>query len=48
MSPTASGRPMVSKLPSLSRVGQPVDLLVTLSRPDDLVQAQVFGKEGFF
>uniref|UniRef100_A0A1I8AY61 Calponin-homology (CH) domain-containing protein n=1 Tax=Meloidogyne hapla TaxID=6305 RepID=A0A1I8AY61_MELHA len=41
MSPTASGRPMVSKLPSLSRVGQPVDLLVTLSRPDDLVQAQV-------
>nr|CAD2196328.1 unnamed protein product [Meloidogyne enterolobii] len=42
MSPTASGRPMVSKLPSLSRVGQPVDLLVTLSRPDDLVQAQVF------
>jgi hypothetical protein len=42
ISPTSTGRPIVSKLPSLSRVGQPVELLVTLSRSDDLVQAQVY------
>jgi hypothetical protein len=38
-------RPSVSKLPSLSRVGKPVELLVTLTRPDDLVQALIYGRQ---